>query len=423
MVREAIRVLHFADTHIGMENYGRIDPDTGLNSRVRDYLYRMDDMVSYARDHEVDLVIFAGDAFKTRTPNPTFQREFAYRIRDLSQLAPTVMLIGNHDIAPALLRASSIEIYDTLAVPNVWVAETYTTRRIPTKRGDVVVATAPYPMRARIIEALKDAIGKSIIETERLVEAEMARILQALAHEADALAGEDTPRLLVGHFTVSGAVLGSERQIMLGRDISISMSEIAHKVWDYVALGHIHKHQNLTHGRADLPPVVYSGSIERIDFGEEGDDKGFCWVELGRKNTAWDFIPVNARPFVTIKADLRQDPNPTETLIQKIHQYQLAGAVVRVLLQFKPETLARFDEKRVFNALKQAGAHHVAAIRKEIDEPARQRLGENPEGLTPIELLDRYLDKVKGVSQERRDELLEAAQSIFDAVKNRSVGG
>lgn len=152
------------------------------------------------------------------------------------------------------------------------------------------------------------------------------------------------------------------------------------------------------------------------------DLKGFCWVELSRNDTVWRFVPLKARPFVTIKADLRQDASPTETVIQKISQYDLRGAVVRVLLQFKPETEARFNEKVVFEALKRAGVVYVAAIRKEIESPERQRLGENPEGLTHLQLLERYLDKVKGVSAERRDELLEAAESIFEEHKNRMGG-
>src|SRR5215204_2770582 len=120
---EKIRVLHFADVHVGMENYGKTDPNSGLSSRVVDFLRRMDEMVEYARDNDVDLVIFAGDAFKTRTPNPTFQREFAWRIQDLAALAPVVLLVGNHDLAPNAMKASSIEIYHTLAVPNVVVAQ------------------------------------------------------------------------------------------------------------------------------------------------------------------------------------------------------------------------------------------------------------------------------------------------------------
>jgi len=47
-VADPIRILHFADLHIGMENYGRLDPETGLNLRVVDFLRRMDEVVTYA---------------------------------------------------------------------------------------------------------------------------------------------------------------------------------------------------------------------------------------------------------------------------------------------------------------------------------------------------------------------------------------
>ena len=93
-----IKMLHFADIHIGMENYGRTDPTTGLSSRVMDFVHRLDDMVAYALDNDVDLAIFAGDAFKTRNPNPTFQREFAFRVQDIAAHCPVVLLVGNHDL-------------------------------------------------------------------------------------------------------------------------------------------------------------------------------------------------------------------------------------------------------------------------------------------------------------------------------------
>src|SRR5690606_12065106 len=148
---------HFADTHVGMENYGRTDAETGLSSRVVDFLDRMDEIIAYAREHDVDLTIFAGDAFKTRNPNPTFQREFAHRIRDLSELVPVLLLVGDHDLPHGGLMASSIVIYGTLAVLTVWVGYDYEGRVINTKRGDVFVATAPYPLRSRILEKLSTA--------------------------------------------------------------------------------------------------------------------------------------------------------------------------------------------------------------------------------------------------------------------------
>ena len=33
-----MRILHFSDLHIGVESYGRVDPETGLSTRLRDFL-------------------------------------------------------------------------------------------------------------------------------------------------------------------------------------------------------------------------------------------------------------------------------------------------------------------------------------------------------------------------------------------------
>ncbi|MFZ4826467.1 MAG: metallophosphoesterase family protein [Phototrophicaceae bacterium] len=412
---EPIRVLHFADIHIGMENYGRSDEKTGLSSRVLDFLRRFDEMIQFARENDVDLTVFAGDAFKTRNPNPTFQREFAYRIADLADLAPIILLEGNHDLQPNARRASTIEIYDVLSVKNVILANEIELHHIQTKRGDVAVGTIPYPMRSLLLQGVSTA-GFTIAEIDQMMQDVLVERIEQLATDADQM---DMPRLLTGHFTVSGALLGSERQIMVGRDISLSLSTLADPRWDYVALGHIHKHQNLTHHRQDAPPVVYSGSMERIDFGEEGDPKGFCWVGLQRENTIWDFQPLPARPFVTLRADLRQSANPTQNVIDLIRQHNLQEAVVRVQLQLSVETESRFNEQAIQRELRNRGAFFIAAVRKEVDSPARMRLDASPESLTESELLERYLIS-KHIPAERRAQLLELAQPIFH---NRLLGG
>ena len=417
---ESIRVLHFADTHIGMENYGKTDPETGLSTRVVDFLHRIDEMIDYAKESDVDLVIFAGDAFKTRSPNPTYQREFAHRIRDLAELAPVVLLIGNHDLPLTQMKASSVEIYAVLDVPNVRVSAEYEVWLQETKRGQVVIGTAPYPLRSRILEHTKTT-GMTIAETDTILQQQLVDILDDMAEEADVIAGEfdeDIPRLLTGHFTVGGAVVGSERSIMLGRDVAVPKITLADSRWDYVALGHIHKHQNLTANRDDAPPIVYSGSIERIDFGEEGDPKGFCWVDLVRHETQWEFVKVNARPFVTLKADLREEEFPTRTTVQMIEQHNLQNAVVRILLTFSPESEVKFRENYVREALRRANVFYVATIRKEVDQPERARLGTNPEGLTHQELLERYLLS-KEIPIERRNELLEVAEALFEEIKSK----
>ena len=147
---EPIRLLHFADIHIGMENYGAIDPTTGVNQRVQDFVARLVEVVDMAENDKADLVIFAGDAFKTRDPNPTYQRAFARQIMRLSRLdIPAVLLVGNHDMPVMEKRASSVDIYRTLEVPNVFVGAKEEVLRIETKHGPVQVATAPWPQRSR----------------------------------------------------------------------------------------------------------------------------------------------------------------------------------------------------------------------------------------------------------------------------------
>ena len=70
------KILHFADAHIDMANYGRHDAQTGLPVRVMDFLKSLDTIVDAAIEEQVDLVLFAGDAYKDRNPAPTFQREW-----------------------------------------------------------------------------------------------------------------------------------------------------------------------------------------------------------------------------------------------------------------------------------------------------------------------------------------------------------
>ncbi len=77
----AIRVLHLADIHFGMENYGRLDPTSGLNRRLLDFSRSVHLAIDYALEHDVHLAVFAGDIYKNRDPEPSWQRAFAQSVR------------------------------------------------------------------------------------------------------------------------------------------------------------------------------------------------------------------------------------------------------------------------------------------------------------------------------------------------------
>jgi DNA repair protein SbcD/Mre11 len=401
---EPIRLLHFADLHVGMENYGRLDPVTGTSSRVRDFLERLEEVIGYALEHEADLVIFAGDAFKNREPDPTQQREFAQRIKRLADQVPTLLLVGNHDMPGMAVKASAVDIFQALAVPGVIVGHKNDSQVVKTRRGPVFLAWMPYPMRNRLL-AREENQGKTIDELEQKLRAMVADILGEMAREAERHA---MPRVLAGHFSVAEARLGSERTVMLGRDVAVMTSTLADPAWDYVALGHIHRHQDLNAGAA--PPVVYSGSLERIDFGEEREDKGFCWVELERGAARWQFIPVRARAFRTLQVDARTAEDPTSAVVEAVAQSQVEGAVVRVQVRLRAEQQASFREAEIHAALSKAASVSIA---REVETDARARLGNlAPEALTPLELLARYFES-RQVEPDRARELLAHAEDLL----------
>jgi exonuclease SbcD len=440
-----IKLLHTADLHVGMENYGRVDATTGINARVMDFLRRLSDMGDYAIEQGVDILIFAGDAYKTRDPNPTYQREFARRIKRIADAGvPVVLLVGNHDLPSVSKRASSISIFDTLAVPNVHVGDREELREITCRRGQrLLVATAPYPLRSALLSG-ENAQGKSLAEMDSLLQTVMVENLRALAQQARDRS--EIPAVLVGHFSVNEASHGSEQNIMIGRDAAVPRSVLADPTWRYVALGHIHKHQSLN---ADAqPPVIYSGSIERIDFGEEREPKGFVVAELSEKPTTWRFVQGyrrSARPFVTIRADVRDEADPTGALVSAIQQHAatlsranrpglsekgqvaaydedgstggLSESVVRVIVKLRQEQEPLLAEREVKRALE--SAYFVASLQKEVERAERQRLGGLAvETLTPVELLARYLE-VKRVSEERAALLLRHGEALIRAVDDR----
>src|SRR2546421_443912 len=179
-----IKLLHLADLHIGMENYGRIDSASGLHTRLIDYLARLDEAIDYGLSEGVDAVLIAGDIYKNRTPNPTHQREFAKRIRRLRRAElPVIILIGNHDISPAAGRAHSIEIFDTLAVEGVTIADRPRLQLIETRAGPIQVIAVPWVTRHSLLtkEELRLA---SFLEVETML---LQRIENFLQHTAEML--------------------------------------------------------------------------------------------------------------------------------------------------------------------------------------------------------------------------------------------
>ena len=408
-----VKVLHFSDLHLGVENYGRLDPDTGLNSRLADFLRAFDYVVDYALEHVVDLVIFAGDAYKTRRPSPTYQREFARRIRRLSaQGVPVVLLVGNHDKPNIPERASTLGIFATLEIANVRVAGVPGTWTIETAGGDVQVVALPWVTRSQLLTR-EEYKNQNIEEINSIM---VEKIEHLLADQISQL-NPAVPAILTAHGTVQGAVYGSERSVMLGQDVVLPLSLVARSAFDYVALGHIHKHQVL---RED-PPVVYCGSLERIDFGEEKEDKGFVVAEVSRGGSEWRFHSTHARRFVTVDV-MARDREPMACIQEAIEALDLRDAIVRLIIHISAEQEPLLREGQIRQWL--SDAFHVAAVARDVERPVRMRLGggRSVEAMTPDQLLTRYLE-AKQVGAERVETLTRYASAIFSGDDEMGASG
>lgn len=397
-----IRVLHLADIHLGTELYGRVNPATGLSTRVEDFLASLDEAVEAALSLPVELVLFCGDAYRTRDPNPTYQREFALRVRRLSSAGiPVFLLVGNHDLPVATGRASSVEIFSTLQVPNVYVARKPGTYRIETARGPVQVAALPWVLRSALLTK-EEYKNKSLDEINQATAEKIERIVRSFVEGLDPA----VPAIMAAHVSVMGAVYGSEKTVSLGQDIVLPKSLIADPSFDYVALGHVHKHQVVS----TRPLAVYPGSLERIDFGEEREDKGYIIAEVERGGATYTFHPVNARRFLTIEVSAMGE-DPMAQVLEAIAAADVAGTIVRLRIHTTEEKEPFIIEQELRRALREA--YHVAGVAKVVERRSRSRWsGHALQQMSPSEALATYL-KYKGYPDERQELLRRYGEEII----------
>jgi len=407
-----MKLLHFSDLHLGVENYsGGINPETGLSWRLHDFLSTFDEVVEYALSENADLVLFCGDAYRSRDPSQTHQREFARRIWRLSSSGiPVFLLIGNHDLPSAFGRATTLEIFRTLDIPNVTVASSLGTYRVETKAGPLQVVALPWARKSAILsrEETKNLTFDEINERLEQILTDRLRV------EIEAL-DPNLPAVLAAHVSLANAKPGSERGMIIGRDYVLLPSVVRDPAFDYVALGHIHRKQVLSHTN---PPVVYPGSLQRIDFSEEDDEKGFFLVEIGQKGqTSFDFHPVKARPFLTIKVDLGPgEPDPTQAVLRAIarREPEIKGAIVRLQVTIPGPLEGLLQEGEIRKALKDA--HFIAAIARNVERERRPRMaGWSAEATTPLEALKSYLSTRKTTTEPKV--LLEYGERLIQESK------
>jgi DNA repair protein SbcD/Mre11 len=346
----SLRIAHVADLHLGA-GYVHGDEDRGgVNSRLVDFQEAWVRSCEQMVEEQADLVLFAGDAFRDAKPTPTEQAAFRAGLDILADAnIPVVMVAGNHDIPRAVGRTHALRIFDEYA--NVSVMD----RPGVVFGGDVLVPVACFPwvQRSHIAAADPEFEKLSLDEQNaRIVELSL-QVLRKLGAEAQQLAGP-LGCVLVAHGSIAGSEIGAQGSTQFLREPVLPLPELRGLPFRYQAWGHLHKEQVLT------PEIRYSGSIERTDFAEAAEDKGWWLVTLGEEEHLPEYPGLHwrsssPRPFVDI--DL-PDPTLWEPHLASMNG-NLRGAVVRVRYEATAEVARTIDHGGIRRALYAAGAAKV----------------------------------------------------------------
>ncbi len=381
-----MKLLHTADIHLGFKTHGRRDPDTGLNTRLLDVQRSLNAVVQRALDADVDVFLFCGDAYHTADPTPTQQKIFVQCLHPLAEAdIPVVLIVGNHDHPVTFGRASSLDIFDHIA------GEVYCYRQpasnvqiIDTKSGPLQLIPLPWPIRSQILT--KDEYrNMSPDELRQFIEKQYVSYVQRRTNEilesdsgvtdegTERTLSPDVPTVLAGHVMLQGTKLaGSEQTTTIASEPTFTVGQLAVRPIDYVALGHAHRAQ--ARNEDGHPPVTYAGSIERVTFNERDEQKGAWLVDIDPSRdtiTHTTFVETPARPFVAVQIDVREAEEPTERILEAIHDQDVADAIVRVRYRVREKQVAQVDQTRLRKALEPADT--VAAVERTVDPADRKR--------------------------------------------------
>jgi exonuclease SbcD len=295
-----MRILHTADWHLN-DRLGRID-------RTDDLRRAVERVAGHCREQKADVLLVAGDLF-SELARPDALRETIRHWQDVFadflEAGGTILtLTGNHDnenFCQTLRHAM------TLAAPTVgrtgevvppgrlYLAADPTFVRLRDRAGfDVQFVLMPYPTPTRYLKG--DQKYGSPDEKTKLLVAAYDQALQDIRKHPKF--DPDAPAVLSAHVTVYGSHIGpSLFRLSETEDVVVSGDQLPDQ-WDYVALGHIHKPQAL----GGHPHVRYSGSIERMDLGEQTDTKGVVVFDLGPDGLVGEptVLPLPATPVYEV---------------------------------------------------------------------------------------------------------------------------
>lgn len=399
-----MKLLCFGDTHLGAgSDYGR-----EWGERLRDQERVLERIVEIGRAHEVDYWLFAGDAFERRRPTPSEMLALSDSLMDMD--GRVVGIVGNHDVE-AFDRPTAVDVFgwaDIVSKPDVWTSWShspeYRDKCGPEKK--LAVARLPWTPVSNLVarngggdrDELQARAAELLLDTARDLRAQMPQV---------------GPKILLLHWSVSGASVPSGVPTDELREPVIPAEELAELGFDAIVCGHIHKAQVIR--EMDGGPMFYVGSPMPLNFGEANVPHGVWILHLEGGRARQQFVPIESRPFVTLDFPSFMANRMVSSI--EGHEHDVESAIVKVRYHDTSAEARKIDHAAIRQALLDAGAWKVYAIEASIEREQRARVEGLDEGISPGEALHAYAsandidDDTETAMQRRTGRYLEAVGS------------
>lgn len=322
-----MRLAIISDIHYGeSENYGKDNPETGLNTRLEDIDNAFNRFIDYVLTpkNKIDIVVIAGDLYKSRKPTPGQQLLFTKGLlrilennRNNEKPIRTIIFTGNHDVQRSELAhsASSVAALTSFYSDTLWIEDTPRNYLFEEDDEKVLLCTIPYLYRQK----LKMASNEQVVE-----------FYKTLIREAHAQAPDATCKVFAGHQTLEGCSIAEYQDINSFNEIIVPLE--AFDGFDFVSQAHIHRYQVL---RKKNPCIVYQGNPIQLEF-DEVHDKGFIVYDTKLKKHKR--VVINSTPFIRVEIDTSESENDaTEVIKQALEERQeeLADCIVKIRATIK----------------------------------------------------------------------------------------
>ena len=362
------KILFVSDIHIGIRYSFRVDLRTGISDRTLDFINALTRVVDYAIKKEIDVFVISGDLFDRVTIGPTLLRLVREKIwiKLIERQIPVILVGGNHD-SPQMIEKGSPFGEITLMPNSIAVRKPQIFKvNAQHSKEEIGFVLLPYMTATQAVAYVEKVMEEEIERESHMVRSQelYREIVKRYVKRLDT-----DIKIIIGHFFVESSKIGIiPYPDQLPHEFIFKKDMLPLDKVDLAVFGHIHTPQTLCDDKILIP-----GSLERVDFGETDEDKGFHIFDTKDKSLV--FISNNPRKLIKNYIEvLEGTENPTDYILKIIKKENLEDAIARITIRIPSFLKEQVILRRIHPYLEENAFHSeiiwdTSEIKREIILP------------------------------------------------------